>query len=295
MAERGEGDGHARYVRRVSEQLHQYARTLLTENEQLRVAVESLRSERERLKEEASAVQGVWRENDALKEHLRQAEEERERLRGQLEQARHALDTYQRERAQLSNRLDVVDQDNRRFMDQFVALEQQNSNLANLYVASYRLHETLDQREVIAALEEILVNLVGTEELAIYGLNRQARTLSLLASHGIQAEAYRDVAVGEGWIGRVVESGTTFIRQHGEPAPIAREEHLTACVPLKIGARVTGAIAVFRLLPQKPGLEDVDQEIFDLLAAQAATALYCTCLHARLDGQGDCASTLAIP
>jgi len=50
---------------------------------------------------------------------------------------------------------------------------------------------------------------------------------------------------------------------------------------------VTGAIVIFRLLTQKPGLEEVDHEIFDLLASQAATALYCTRLHARLAKPGD--------
>jgi GAF domain-containing protein len=45
---------------------------------------------------------------------------------------------------------------------------------------------------------------------------------------------------------------------------------------------VTGAIAIFRLLPQKVGLEEVDRELFELLATHAATALYCTQLHEQL-------------
>ena len=40
--------------------------------------------------------------------------------------------------------------------------------------------------------------------------------------------------------------------------------------------RVTGAITVFNLLGQKPGLEPVDLQLFDLLASHAATALHCT-------------------
>jgi hypothetical protein len=43
---------------------------------------------------------------------------------------------------------------------------------------------------------------------------------------------------------------------------------------------VTGLIALFRLLSHKPSFEAVDREIFDLLASQAAIALYCTRLHA---------------
>ena len=49
---------------------------------------------------------------------------------------------------------------------------------------------------------------------------------------------------------------------------------MTACVPLKIGSMVVGAIVVFRLLSHKPALERVDHELFELLAVHASTALY---------------------
>jgi hypothetical protein len=280
MTNTGSGDGHGSYVRRVSEELHLYARTLLSENEQLRLAVESLRAENGRLTDESAATRHAWQENETLKQRLRYVEEERDALREQLQQARQTLSTHERDQVQLSSRLARVDNDNRRFLEQFVALEQQNSNLANLYVASYRLHETLDEREVIAALQEILVNLVGSEEHAVLGRDGASRTLMLIASNGIQPEAFEAVDIGEGWIGQTVESGKTFIRDRAVPAPVPREETLTACIPLRIGPTITGVIAIFRLLPQKAGLEAVDREIFDLLASQAATALYCTQLHA---------------
>jgi len=286
MPSSGSGDGHGRYVRRVSDQLHLYTQTLLRENEQLRSAVESLRSDAERLKDEAAATQGAWRENEALKQRLRQVEEERSWAREQLQQARQSLQAYERARAHLDSRLDAITQDNRRFLEQFVALEQQNNNLTNLYVASYRLHETLEKSEVIAALHEILMNLVGSEEIAIFELDSEARSLSLIGSNGIQPEAYSRVALGEGWIGHAAETGRIFIRDRQAAAALPREEHLTACVPLRIGTTVMGAFAIFRLLTQKPGLEAVDHEIFDLLASQAATALYCTRLHSRLAESG---------
>jgi len=40
-------------------------------------------------------------------------------------------------------------------------------------------------------------------------------------------------------------------------------------------------IALFTLLAHKPGLADVDRELFELLGTQAATALYCADLHAE--------------
>ena len=87
--------------------------------------------------------------------------------------------------------------------------------------------------------------------------------------------------MGSGLIGRAAASGETFLagRDDGDRSP--REEHLTACIPLRVGDRATGAIAIFRLLPQKvDGLGVLDHELFDLLASQAGVALYATALHA---------------
>ena len=57
---------------------------------------------------------------------------------------------------------------------------------------------------------------------------------------------------------------------------------MTACLPLTLDGRVTGAIVLFSLLPHKPGLRELDFELFDLLGTHAATALYCTSLHGRV-------------
>jgi hypothetical protein len=56
---------------------------------------------------------------------------------------------------------------------------------------------------------------------------------------------------------------------------------VTACVPLVIERSVIGAILVGRLLQQKNGFDDLDRELFEVLATHAATALYCATLHAR--------------
>jgi hypothetical protein len=164
---------------------------------------------------------------------------------------------------------------------------QQNSNLANLYVASYRLHGTLDRPEVLAIIQEIIVNLVGSEELGIFELNSNGSTLSLLASVGIDPAPYQTIPLGSGLIGRSAFTGEMYLAGQTRDTAASREEaNLTACVPLKLNDKVTGAIAVFRLLQQKAGLETLDHELFDLLASHAAMALYCTGLHIAAGGNG---------
>jgi GAF domain-containing protein len=92
-----------------------------------------------------------------------------------------------------------------------------------------------------------------------------------------------NVTVGKGLIGRVAQTGEIYIAGEGSSEhALPQEAGLTACVPLRLEDRVTGVIALFRLLPQKSGIADLDRELFDMLAVHAAVALYCTGLHARL-------------
>ena len=89
-------------------------------------------------------------------------------------------------------------------------------------------------------------------------------------------------AVG-GALDRIARAGELFVVGEGV-ARVPEIPDLTACVPLKLDGRVTGAIVVFRLLAHKPALQRVDHEVFELLATHVATALYCASLHVRFGG-----------
>jgi len=171
-----------------------------------------------------------------------------------------------------------VQAESERFAEQYRDLEAQNANLANLYVASYRLHGTLDREEVLATIQEIVTNLVGSEEIGVFELDEAGSSLRLIASTGIDPEPYRVIAMGSGRIGRCAQTGETYVSSDADAAaPAGRgEADLSACVPLRLQDRVSGAIALFRLLPQKSGIEALDRELFDLLATHAAPALYFT-------------------
>jgi hypothetical protein len=274
---------HARdYVDRVRAGTHRYAQDLLEENERLRLLASSLESERARLEERTTRLEGVERDNQALKGLLLALERDKARLQEQLIALHEESERRAREQARLREEMLAIQDRSQQFSQQFVEIERQNSNLANLYVASYRLHGTLDRREVLASIEEILANLVGSEQTAIFEMNPSGDTLLLLSANGVDPARYASVAVGSGPLGRVAASGEAFLAGPGGRSDRSPDEpELTAAIPLTLEGRVTGAIAVFRLLPQKPGLEDLDRELFDLLATHAATALYCSTLHAR--------------
>lgn len=251
----GENEGPGDYVFRVREQTRQHLRDLLSENEKLRRSTAALESERSRLLAEKMVLQ----------EKLLSLREE--------------LDYFHREQGDLRRRLAETEAENRQFSLQSLEIEQQNNNLANLYVASYQLHATLDHDEVVAAVKEIVINLIGCEEFGVYEMDDDGRALRLTGWFGIDPAVYATVPLGSGLIGRAAATGARYLLGDPPGTPAPREAHLTACIPLKLGERVLGALAIFRLLSHKRGLEPVDHELIDLLATHAATALYVSRLH----------------
>jgi regulator of replication initiation timing len=173
----------------------------------------------------------------------------------------------------LIERLSHIEEESRAFAARYVEVEQQNTNLANLYVASYQLHGTLDRERVLAAIKEIVINLIGSEELAVWELDRDYDGLVLIDSFGIDASRWAALPLDSpNIVSKVAASGETYVA-----GPSTHyDKNLIACIPLKLDEKVIGVIGIFSLLPQKNGLEAVDFELFDLLATHGATALQCT-------------------
>ena len=235
------------YVDRAAEETQRLLRDLIVEKEKLMLLT--------------AAVQ---RENERLQLQLRLSSE-------QLEQQR-------LEHEQLRRQLSEIERESRTYADQFAEVEQRNMNLANLYVSSYQLHGTLDRNAVLDSIREIVINLIGSEELGVFERADDGRSFELVTSFGIDEDAYRSLSSDDA-IGRLAASGETYI---GSSAPADAAPTITACLPLKLDGEVTGAIVLFSLLPHKPGLQELDFELFDLLGTHAATALYCTRLRLRI-------------
>ena len=75
-------------------------------------------------------------------------------------------------------------------------METELSNLASLYVASSQLHASLEPREVIQTMGQLLLQFVGAGAYAIYAV--EANELIPVASEGVPLEQLRIERVGEG-------------------------------------------------------------------------------------------------
>ena len=139
--------------------------------------------------------------------------------------------------------LDELAEEKRRLAERQASAEQRLGHLAQINAALLQLHEAETTTDVLTVIKEIIANLVGSEAMGIYAKGPDA---SLVLLDGIGDDA---------------------------TAPGAPDDAIVS-IPLGRAGRSVGMIAIFRLLPQKAGLEPVDHELFALLSTHAALALH---------------------
>lgn len=188
------------------------------------------------------------------------------------------------ENRRIQQRFREVEEENKDFANRYIEIEEQNNNLANLYVASYQLHSTLDFREVIQIVQEIVINLIGAEAFAILLLDEKTNELKTIAFEGddlMPGLGQISTRLGEGILGTVARTGESYyVNQDVEGGAVTLDRPLAA-VPLKIKEHVIGLISIYRLLQQKDAFSAVDYELFSLLAAHAATAIFSSKLYSQ--------------
>ncbi len=208
------------------------------------------------------------------------AEESHEKFLELFNKSKEFTEELLHENERLRNRLGALEEENKDYATRYTEIEQQNNNLASLYVASYQLHSTLDFREVIQYVQEILRDLVGAKSFAILLLDEKTNELRTIACDGEDAVPGIEsiwTQLGDGILGGVARSGESFYLTDGRPSL----DRPLAAVPLKIKDQVIGVIAIYKLLVQKHAFTAVDYELFALLAAHAATSIFSAKLFAE--------------
>lgn len=238
-------------------------------------------------KKGAEFTQELLRENERLRYRLLALEESARRQApppgerdGETERLRRRVEELEREKEAILGRVKEVEEENLDFANRYVEIESENNMLANLYVASHQLHSTLNPREVLQIVSEIIINMVGAEEFAILLVDEKNRRLQAVASEGVEIGDIPLVTLGEGPVGEAASSGTDFFADDLETEATDLSRPI-ACIPLKIKEQVIGVIAIYRLLVQKKAFAPVDFELFSLLAGHAATAIFSSKLYSE--------------
>ena len=153
-------------------------------------------------------------------------------------------------------------------------IERNHFLLMRLNAANARLIQGLEQGDAFEAIAEIIANLIGCEEVAMFDYHPGEQSFSLAWSSGVDAAAMQPFLCGAGMFGRAVEQGVSLYRERQpETSLLPHERNLTACIILKSSREVVGIVAMFGLLPQKNQLEWSDFELVKFLETYGAVAI----------------------
>ncbi len=183
---------------------------------------------------------------------------------------------------ELEHRLRRLEAENRSLNELCSQLQEQNEAISNLYVAKHRLHASLDAAEVMRIVREIMVELVGGKDFAIYLLDPRQKVLRCVTGVG-ESKRPETVALGDGDLGRVAAAGRPFYletlgeRDRSPDTPLA-------VIPLRSESESIGIIAIWQLLPHKNGFTPVDHQLLELVAEHAPNALKSAHLHQKSKG-----------
>jgi hypothetical protein len=232
-----------RFVERVREATRALIEDLLESNRRLRLAVDVLGHDREDLQRQLGPLS-----SDAAR--------------------------WQAGQERVLELIEATEREYERFEAQFAEIERQNSSLATLYAAGYALHTSVERDGVVGAIQEVVINLIGSEEFAIVS----ADDMAPIAAFGVRPERLAAVSAKSGIVSRALAGGRPLALPRGVPVD---GSGVRVCIPLRVGERPIAAVVIFGFLPQKSELTPLDYELFSLVGSHAATALYCAELHSQ--------------
>jgi GAF domain-containing protein len=146
-------------------------------------------------------------------------------------------------------------------------------NQLRLEAARKRLAESRGEEDAIEGLREIVANFLGSEEVALFRLDRATAGFQVYWSFGIDPEGY-DLrrALGEAGHRRLMggECHVAFAAGEGSGATTSAQ----AFIPIRFANQTLAILAILRLLPQKLAFESSDMELLQLLSDEAGRALF---------------------
>lgn len=145
---------------------------------------------------------------------------------------------------------------------------------AKVYAARMRLQNTLDQADALDAIREIAGNLIGTEEVAVFKVDKKRAELWLYWSFGVDPNKHSVLEVSrEPKLKQVLSGKTVFRLRLSNENLLSTDDPVSALIPILVDGSPCAVIVLFRLFPHKAGIEAVDREICEVLSNCAGRAV----------------------
>jgi len=138
---------------------------------------------------------------------------------------------------------------------------------AKIYAARMRLQNAVDQADALDGIREIAGNLIGTEEVAVFKVDKKRSELWLYWSFGIDPNKHSVLEVGrEPRLKQVLSGKPVYRMRLSHENLLSSDDPVNALIPILVDGTAVAVIVLFRLFPHKSGLEAVDHEICDVLS-----------------------------
>jgi hypothetical protein len=145
---------------------------------------------------------------------------------------------------------------------------------AKVYAARMRLQNAIDQADALDAIREIAGNLIGTEEVAVFKIDKKRAELWLYWSFGIDPNKHSVLEVRrEPRLKQVLGGKPVFRLKLSSESLLSTDDPVNALIPVLVDGCPCAVIVLFRLFPHKAGIEPVDREICEVLSNCAGRAI----------------------
>ena len=145
---------------------------------------------------------------------------------------------------------------------------------AKVYAARIRLQNAIDQADALDAIREIAANLIGTEEVAVFKVDKKRSELWLYWSFGVDPNKHSVLEVSrEPKLKQVLGGKPVYRLRLSNENLLSTDDPVSALVPILVDGSACAVIVLFRLFPHKPGIEAVDREICEVLSNCAGRAI----------------------
>lgn len=146
---------------------------------------------------------------------------------------------------------------------------------ARVDAARKRLRECREQHEACEAIREIVSNLVGCEEMALFQLHQRNAQFELLWSFGVDPHDLHVPEVISSSVLPGLLAGETHIAEGSSctkgACPGARA---SAILPIQLQGKTVAVLVLLRLLLQKAKIDEQDTRVFSVIVKEAGNPLF---------------------
>jgi hypothetical protein len=141
--------------------------------------------------------------------------------------------------------------------------------------ARKRLRECKDQKNACEIVREIVSNLLGCEEMALFEVDRKQQKLALIWSFGVEpGKLHLPQRLSDSALSGVLAGDARIAQVCGHVGSAGDKDKASAFVPIQFGGQTAGVLALLRLLPQKTNLDGTDRALLGVISSEAGRPLF---------------------